>query len=131
MNLEHFIVTDQLSDHFINAIVQLDKLFFLIVLFIKDRFDLLRSHFQVLLHVEQQLKQQLADTQILAYHLFHLKWVDILQVRLLGTAAFQKLLDFLYLLGDLHHSEISDFLLALLRTPFKIFSQINNLRVER
>lgn len=57
VDLEHLVVPYKFCDDVVNAVVKLNELFPLIVLFTENGSGLFRSNFQVLFHVEQQLEQ--------------------------------------------------------------------------
>jgi hypothetical protein len=116
VNFKHFVAPDELGNGFVNRVVQFNELLSFVVLLFEDGF-LVSVGFQVLFHVEKQLKQQFADSQVFANVLLHFERVDVFEIGLFGAAVFQELLDLLDLLGDLHHSKVSDFLLCLERTP--------------
>ena len=87
MDLEHFVASDQLSNRFVNCVVQFDELLALVVFLFEDGF-LVAVRFQILFHVEKQFEQQLADTQIFADVLLHFEWMDVLEIRLFRGTIF-------------------------------------------
>ena len=81
-------------------------------------------------HVEKQLKQKLADSQILADHLTLFDWVNVFEFCLFMRAWLKELFYFEDFLGYFHHSEVINFFGGFDSAPFEILSQVNNYRVE-
>jgi len=71
MNFEHFVISDELGNNFINSIVKLNIFFFFIVHSFEYGMWLLRCFSKIFFHVEKKLEQQLWNTQILTDHLLH------------------------------------------------------------